>query len=779
MDEIPHVSAIAGSDSSMRAPRTEAGIRAGVYVVFTISGSTALIYQILWGRWLSLTFGNTTASVSVVLGSFMLGLALGSWLVGRLLSRIENPLAAYAWLELGIGAFAVAFPWLTQLVVSILTAVVSDDSSQTVSIAVRAVLAFALLAVPTTFMGATLPLLTDFFRRSPRHTRAWKVGLLYAANTFGAALGSVAASFVLIELIGVRSTTLLAASGNAIVAGWALLSSRSISLIPLPPVRAASPRLDLMGRLALAVLAASGATALASEVLWTRTLEIVVGSSSYAFALILVVYLVGLAAGSASMSLAVNRLARLPLWLAATQVAMGLWIVVAIATFERLSNRLAQYGWVSLSVPMLLANYGRAAVVLIPLALISGAVFPIATRMMDPRSEDAAGTLIARAYSWNTLGAVAGSLIAGFVIAPRLAYFEALFFLAFLYAVTALAVLAVTIRWGALGGTRRLAAGLASLALALEFLGFTGIRGVGPISGRWRPKTAEVLYQEPGIQGVTSVVRKNRQTNLVVNGTSMTGRVTETKVMAHLPLLMHPAPEDVLVVGFGMGTTYRAAISHGVRVTVVELVPEVYRAFGYFFQDANRARTYPKGRVIFNDGRNFLELTRTHFDVITIDPPPPIDAAGVNNLYSKEFYELARDHLKPGGLMAQWIPLSGTKLGVDDLPTFRMLLRTFQEVFPDTRWLLSISGLGVHLLGSMTPIDVSADRLERRLAGEGVAADLNEWEHVPPQYFKHLARLVASELKEASLDTDDRPRLEFGLIRAWRVGSQKTYPPIW
>jgi spermidine synthase len=752
-----------------------------VYCVFTISGATALIYQVLWGRWLSLIFGNTTASVSVVLGSFMLGLALGSWLVGHRLSRIQRPLALYAWLELGIAAFAVAFPWLARLVDSFFTVVVSDDSPQNVGLAVRAFLAFALLVVPTTFMGATLPLLTDFFRRSPHYTRSWKVGLLYAANTFGAALGAIAGSFVLIELIGVRGTMLLAAGGNALVAAWAFRSSRATFLIPLQALRADLPPQEAMTRLALTVLAASGATALASEVLWTRTLEIVVGNSSYAFAIILVVYLVGLAAGSALMSLAVNGLQRLPLWLAATQAAMGLWIAVAIVDFQGLSSRLAPYGWKALSVPMLLALYARAAAVLAPLALISGAVFPIATRMMDPRCDDAAGTLIARAYSWNTLGAVAGSLIAGFVIAPRLDYFEALSFLIFVYALTALVGLGWAIRWGSLGGVRRVGTPLAVLALALGGLGLAGIRGVGPMPQGWEPsKGFEVLFHEPGVQGVTSVLRRDHESYLVVNGTAMTVKATATKVMAHLPLLIHRSPEDMLVIGFGMGTTYRAAISHGVRVTVVELVPEVYRAFGFFFADADRVRSYPNGRVVFNDGRNFLALTHAHFDVITLDPPPPIDAAGVNNLYSKEFYELARDHLKPGGLMAQWIPLPGTSAGVDDRQTFFMLLRTFQEVFPETLVLTGTPPIGVHVLGSMTRIDVSPEQIQRRLNDESVADDLNEWDHVRPDYFRRLAKpLGVPELEAASLNTDDRPRLEFDLIRAWRGATRKTYPLIW
>lgn len=203
-----------------------------VYLIFTVSGAAALIYQVIWARWMGLVFGNTATSVSIVLGSFMLGLALGSYIVGRRLHRIANPMLVYAYLELGIGLFALCFPLLSMRTDVIFTSIVHVDSTLTWSMIVRAILAFTLLAVPTTFMGATLPLLTDFFRRDPRRTRSWKVGLLYAANTFGAALGTIIASFILIELIGVRSTTLIAAALNFLVAYIGLKYARSTQLRP-------------------------------------------------------------------------------------------------------------------------------------------------------------------------------------------------------------------------------------------------------------------------------------------------------------------------------------------------------------------------------------------------------------------------------------------------------------------------------------------------------------------------------------------------------------------
>ena len=264
--------------------------RVWVYLIFVLSGSTALTYQIIWARWMALVFGSTTASVSIVLSSFMLGLALGSWLVGRWMPRINAPLRLFAWLELGIGAFALSFPVLSAGTDALFAALVSADTSPLWGLGVRGALAALLLGVPTTLMGGTLPLLSEFFYRDSERGATWKVGLLYGANTMGAALGTALVSFVSIELIGVRNTTLAAAGLNMVVGVWALRIQSGVA-----PARSRSkpPASETwITRLVLGVLAASGAAGLASEVLWTRTVEGLVGNSTYAFAMLLMVYLV-------------------------------------------------------------------------------------------------------------------------------------------------------------------------------------------------------------------------------------------------------------------------------------------------------------------------------------------------------------------------------------------------------------------------------------------------------------------------------------------------------
>jgi spermidine synthase len=752
-----------------------------VYLIFSVSGATALVYQVIWSRWLGLVFGNTTTSVSIVLGSFMLGLSLGSWAAGRILPRIHSPLRAYAAMELGIGLFALCFPLLTRLADLIFTVTVSADSSALFSIAVRTLLAFGLLLLPTTLMGATLPLLTDFFRRSPRHTKNWKVGLLYAANTMGAALGIIAASFFLIELMGVLATTMLAAALNVLIAAVAFRFSSSAALAPdraEPIVK--RTELGTMGRLAVAVLTASGAVALASEVLWTRTLETLVGNSTYAFSMIVLVYLVGIAAGSWVMSLLVNRLRRLPLWIASFQLVMGVWIFMALYLFDALIHGISKYSGVLVPLSTMFWNYSKVMVLLLPLSLLSGACFPLATRIIDPDSEDAKGVLIARAYSWNTAGAVAGSLLAGFAVAPHFDYFDSLYLLALLYCLTAFIAYLALYRITRQAPRKQVATLIAGTSAAV-MIGIAIFSMTGESHFTKGIETAQplyhVLYHKPGLQGVTTVIRKDDEPTaniLLVNGMGMTVKVTDTKMMAHLPMLLHPDPQDTLVICFGMGTTYRSAVSYGGNVTVVELVKEVYDAFDYFYQDASRVRTYPKGRMIVNDGRNFLKLTREKYDVITIDPPPPIDAAGVNNLYSREFLELAKSHLKPGGIMAHWIPFPETMSGVDDAETLNMLVQTFADVFPYVYTYLSYHDVGLHVLGTTEPLDISMDRVKNRLLKQSVIDDIREWDPVQFSYFQGIETLNRARVSDEVV-TDDRPLLEFYLVRTWKRNGEKVF----
>ena len=468
-----------------------------VYAIFAASGASALIYQVLWSRWLSLSFGSTTASVSIVLACFMMGLALGSAAAGRLMRRITNPLRVYAAMEFGIAVFAVFFPLLLSFTDSIFPLIVSPSSSVFYSLTMRALLALLLLIAPTSMMGATLPLLAEFFRRNPRQTTSFKVGVLYAANTLGAALGILASSFFLIELVGVFTTTMIAASLNLFVAAMGYHYSRSAAKMPPPSKeagRAIANEPAFMVKLATAVLAASGAVAMASEVLWTRALETVMGNSAYAFATIVCVYLVGIALGSWLMAMVVHRLRRqYPFWLAALQLTMGAWLLISIVIIQKISEALLQHNAQMAAITSHLLVYLQVTLVLMPLSLASGACFPLAARMIEPDAEDPKGESIGRAYSWNTVGGVIGSLLAGFLIAPHFDSFDALYLIALAYGIIALMVLTTTAwrerparrdraAWGSMSALILLVIASALYSTTNSGEGFSGLRA------KWRMK---------------------------------------------------------------------------------------------------------------------------------------------------------------------------------------------------------------------------------------------------------------------------------------------------
>ncbi len=752
--------------------------RRPVLAIFALTGASGLIYQVIWARRLGLVLGNTTASIAIVLSTFMAGLALGSWLAGRYLVGSGNPLRRYALFEGAIGAYAILFGPLAGAMEALYPALLADNASAAALLPLRAAAAFALLIVPTTLMGATLPLTTEYLHRLQEHHSDWNAGKLYAANTFGAAAGSFASGFILIELIGIDATNLIAAAFNFAVMAVGLRLAKNLpdreapagAAPDAPPAPATPEPLHLRY---LLLFALTGALALAGEVVWSRALSLLLGNSTYAFSAMLVVYLTGIAGGSWLMSGQLRRFRDIRLLLPLSLAATALWYSLAV----EIVGPLHMIAYRIRSVP----GYGSGLLILLyflgvlslmaPGALLSGALFPVITRLIGGEGGDR-GIPIARAYTWNTVGCIFGSLIGGFLIVPSFLQYHAVYVLAL--AAAALTVLAAP----AAGGRRPaalallLAAGAAAVSvwkLGSEDFWLSRYKALRP--------GIEVTYHQPGLQGVTSVVhardRKERTQMVLVNGHGMTVKTFATKAMAHLPIALHGGAEDTLVICFGMGTSYRSALSYGGRVDVVELVPEVLDVFGQFYGDADEVRRNPSGRMIVNDGRNFLLVTPKRYDVITVDPPPPIDAAGVNNLYSQEFMELMRDRLKPGGIAAHWIPAPGRASGLYDQHTVHMLMGTFMRVFPEVR--VFPHPHGWHLIGSMQPLAIDDARMDALFARPAVAADLNEYSWEPFDRQQLLKELPVTpelrrELMAISPVTDSEPYLEFNLIRNLLAG---------
>lgn len=772
-----------------------------LFLCFFLSGASSLVYEVVWLRWLVHLFGVTTLAVSTVLTAFMGGLAVGSWAAGRWAPRVTYPLRVYGLLELAIGAYALLLPLLLEEVVPTLRALGATEASSfaTLSLA-RFVLASALLTVPTACMGATLPILAQFAVRR-LESAGGRVGRLYAVNTAGAVVGAAAAGFVLLPTVGVGLTNGVAVALNAAVGltaisvGWQLAAAAMTGLDPAPAgvggphaqpgggeVEAGARPLLVAG---LGTAALSGALAMAYEVAWTRALSLVLGSSVYAFTVILTTFLFGLAAGSYLLARRVDRMAEPALGIGLTQLLIGVSAFGGLLVVQELPYlfvRLFALSGDRYALLLALEFTIASALILIP-ALLSGAVFPLCVRLTASPGA-AVGRTVGNLYALNTLGAIVGSFAGGFVLIPAVGVRGTLM-LAVLLNIAAAFLLLVMLPVRRRAIALSVAGGLPLLALLIpavtpEWEPLTMASGVAVSAPGLRRlsrtefldlrRRSHSLFYEEGLTTTVSVEERAGQISLRVNGKvdAGTGADMPTQILlGHLPTLFHPAPRDLLVIGLGGGVTAGSALRHPVRtVTVVELERAVVTA-SHFFDHVNlRPFEDPRTRLVVNDARNFLLLTRDRFDVIISEPSNPW-MTGASSLFTREFFELARERLRPGGIFGQWVHLYSLTPGM-----LRTIFSTFNAVFPHAAVFQTTQGDTV-LVGGTSPLRVDLAGLERRLAEPGVAADLRRAHIEDPADL--LARLVLDVedvprfIRGAPLNTDDNASIEFAAPRALYV----------
>jgi len=746
-------------------------------VLFFFSGAAALVYQVVWLRQLVLVVGSTTAAVSTVVAVFMAGLGLGAWLFGRVADRTRSPLRLYAYLELGVALYALALPALISASVPLYVELARPLAGQPASLTLlRAAQGFALLFAPTLLMGGTLPLLVRAVGRSLARL-GHDLGALYAANIAGGVFGSLVCGFVLIRWLGVSGATMVAVLGNLLVAVMALLLSRRAETAGAEPpgeAEAAEPApaggggpASARARLLWATVFLSGFLTLSYEVIWTRVLVFSFHSTVYAFTLILATFLTGLALGSRLFVVLERRGAPPLLSLGVTQAlaGSGALLLTPLAARSNLLIGLVTDQWGATGWPFLAGSALTAASIMLLPATLMGVALPLGMRLLVD-DLGSSGRRIGGAYLVNTAGSVAGSLLAGFALIPGLGLKGALVATAALQLALAVACLrqaevAPGRRWTlAAGATGLFAATLGGDAMAL--------RGPAPfdvfLAEEGRPPPV-VLAHVDDVGSSLSVARHaDGRHSLRIDGfeaaaNSPTGDAGYMPMMSHLPLLLHPKPERVLVICFGTGATAGAVLDHpGSRVDVVDINPGVFALAPYFEAVNHGVARSPLARLVVDDGRNYLLTSEERYDVITSEPMPP-RFAGVVNLYSLEYYELARERLKPGGLMVQWLPFH-----LVSYEESLRILATVQQVFPETTlWLHSVTGLIVARRDRPVELDVErvGEALGREPLGERMAAlgvrsplDLAALHLVGPEQVR-----LATE--HAGIISDDRPSLEF------------------
>jgi len=759
--------------------------RKALYVLFFLSGAVALVYQVVWTRLLTLFFGSTILAVSTVLAVFMAGLAIGSALFGKMADRAAEPVRFYGVLELGIGLLAVATPLVFSLIERIFLSVHQSAAPGPWQAALlRFALSSLLLLPPTIMMGGTLPVLSKVFLEGHGSNTGRSISALYFINTFGAVVGTVASGMFLLQILGIQWLLVL---GGAVNAAIFVFADR------MPPVRLPVPeggspeslkevpppsRWSRDALLAVVALFLSGMAALVYEVAWTRVLTLVIGSSTYAFTIMLATFLSGIAFGSALVGRYFRFRKPGTTLLAVCQILIGIFAVATAALFGQLPDAFVslfgalgeRFGW------FLAGNFLLCFVVMVPATIFMGASFPVASALVV-ENFGSSGRRIGLLYAGNTVGAILGAFLAGFVLLPSLGIQRTLILTVFvnlscglllclffpagktpagkaiLPAVAVVLILFLSFGWRPGWDTLKMTSGPYAYAVQYQKI---------PIERRL--SRIEQLYYREGPIATVSVIQEGRHRRLVVDGKTDAGNFRDmtTQVIAgHLPLLVRPTAEDVLIVGYASGITAGAVSCHEVRrIDCVEIEPAMREASRFFDEENYRVIEDPRFRLIIDDARSFVLGARKRYDIIVSEPSNPWQA-GSSRLFTREAFLNAKEALKDGGIMAQWMHLYGV-----DVETFRLVARTFLSVFPHVTLWMDPEYADVILLGSSAHLAIDPPAIDRLFReNPRVRGSLSRIGYPEAPSFLRAFVLGEEETKRfagtGDRNTDNLPHLEF------------------
>jgi len=747
-------------------------------VCFVFSGATGLIYEVLWARMLGLVFGATTLAVSTVLAAFMGGLALGSALAGRLAQRIRKPLSTYGWIEIAIGIYALLVPLLFRWVDNLYALIWQQFQPGFFTFSLwRFLLSCLLLLLPTTLMGATLPVLTAALLR--RGTTV--VARLYACNLVGAIIGTLAAGFLLLPSLGVRATIIIAAAINIIIGLTAILLQRRTET---QIERIESTQIITIRGSGFWYFAAcaSGFVTISTQVSWTRILTMVIGSSTYAFSVVVALFLIGLAGGAWFIG-RTDRSAKL----------RGTMIVVELLTAISLFVSLYVVNW----LPWVLVNLGinlhisswagllglqitsATLLILLP-ALLMGMVMPLVLEWAAAEPAIAVAR-VGRAYAVNTIGAIAGAFFTGFVLIPKTSTKFALILASALCVVVAGIAYkpSETKRDPAL--KRSLAIGAIPAVLLMMLVLAPRMNLVDLSVGAYdslvrmlantregvtteQAQPGKLLMFEEGPTATVSVRRDGETISMAINGrTNASDTVFDmpTQVMlGQLPLFIAPRMDNGLIIGFATGITVGSMLQSSIKsVTCVELEPGTVNGSRFFQHVNNLPLNDPRTHLIIDDARTYLRVTPNRYDMIVSEPSHPW-VPGVANLFTQEFFELGRSRLNDQGIFVQWVQIY--QLSTESL---RSVLATYHKVFPHVL-MFRVGGLNkgkdLLLVGSNQPLNL--DRLPERIGDPRVTAELarvnlNSEADVRSWFICDETRLGPA-VAGAKINTDDNMHIE-------------------
>ena len=700
-----------------------------LFLLFAASGCSALIYEIVWYQLLQLTIGSTTVSLAFLLATFMGGLCIGSIWLPRLKSR-KHPLRIYAYLELGIAAFGI----LVQLCIPLIERIYfAGAGSGLTNMIMRALVSALILLPPTILMGASLPAIVGWIESTPRGVSWW--GLLYGGNTVGAVFGCLLAGFYLLRVFNMATATFVAAGINVIVA---LISLLLAGLTPNRAVVGDSPDApsqsapeikmadsvdaDTQSRWPIYVtIALSGASALGAEVVWTRLLGMLLGATVYVFSIILAVFLIGLAIGSAGGAWLVRAIRpRVALGWSQVLLTFGIaWTAYMIADslpYWPVNPLLTTSPWYIFQLDMV-----RCLWAILPPTILWGASFPLALAAAASSDEDST-RVVGSVYAANTFGAIIGALVVSLILIPQIGTQDSQRVLLALAAVSSLFVLVPHIL------KYKSPTVVALLTASLIFSGFL-IRDLDPIPGELiaygrrmaiSSGKSTVLYTREGINSSVAITQWNDgaievDVNGHVEATTEPYDMKLQRMVGHLAALLHPNPKSVLGIGFGAGVSAGTFTTYpGIqKITVDEIEPVIPpTSTKYFYKQDYDVLHNPRTTIHFDDARHYMLTTKDKYDIIASDPLD-VFVKGTAALYTKEYFQAVKDHLNPGGIFTLYVPLYES-----DVRTVKSELATFFEVFPyGTVWANTIEGQGYDMvfMGQAEPLKINLDEIQARL----------------------------------------------------------------
>jgi spermidine synthase len=778
---------------------------------FVLSGATGLIYEVLWARMLGLVFGATTFAISAVLAAFMGGLALGSALAGKLAARIKRPLRAYGIIEIGIAVYAIAVPLLFRLIDYFYAFIWEQFHPGFYSFSLwRFVLSCLVLLVPTTLMGATLPVLSAALLRSPDNKQT-AVTRLYTCNLIGAIIGTVVAGFFLLPIFGVRLTIYTAAAINLMVGLAAILIDRLDEKSPAQEraIEQAIVRVEEDERIDAAIklelttqhegstrfwllcAAISGFVTISTQVAWTRVLTMIIGSSTYAFSIVVALFLLGLAAGAYSVARK-KIAANLPRSIMNVEIGIAVTLLVSIWMTNATPNLLIELGTrleISSWLGLLMLQMLIAALLILFPAILMGMVMPLVLVWASKAGGDSSVRQVGRSYAINTLGAIAGAFSTGFILIPKMSTrFTVLFAASLCIILAGLAYIHTRERERAGGDQdlrRSLTVGATAALIVLLFLIAPKMKladlSIGAYDSLVRvlaksrgsvnesasvmpgPDTHRLLWYKEGPTATVSVRDDWGIRSMAVNGrTNASDRddMPTQVILGQLPILIAPRAATGLIVGYGSGVSVGSMLQSEIKsLECVELEPTAIEAGKYFNHVNNQPLNDPRLHVIIDDARTYLRVNATQYDMIVSEPSHPW-VPGVANLFTQEFFGLGLSRLKEDGVFVQWVQIY--QLSNESL---RSVLATYKSVFQHVlvfRVEGAAKGKDLILVGSRQPLTL--EHVGERMQTERVMKELSRININAPAdleaWFVCDETQLAPAVDGAIINTDDNMRVE-------------------